>query len=345
MTITRRAFITAAAGMAAASAFPFSEAFAAAPEKKNIKIAVGGQQLVYYLPLTIADRLGYFRDEGLNVSVIDFQGGSKSLQAVVGGSADICSGAFEHTVIMQTRGQRMQAFVLQGRAPQCVFAANLHTMKNFRSAKELKGKRIGVTAPGSSSQIMANYCLKAAGIKPNEVSIIGIGSSSGPIAAIRSGQVDAFVQLDPVISMLMEKKEIAIIADTRKVAESDRLYGGPMVAGCLYAPESFIRKNPNTIQAITNAMVRADKWIAKATPEQVVKVVPSRYFMGDKKLYIQSFLSNRPALSRDGLIPAKAPEVAKHALSTVNPQIERARLDLEATYTNRFAAEANKRYR
>ena len=66
---------------------------------------------------------------------------------------------------------------------------------------------------------------------------------------------------------------------------------------------------------------------------------------GDKKLYIQSFLSNRPALSRDGLIPAKAPEVAKHALSTVNPQIERARLDLEATYTNRFAAEANKRYR
>lgn len=135
MTITRRAFITAAAGMAAASAFPFGEAFAAAPEKKNIKIAVGGQQLVYYLPLTIADRLGYFRDEGLNVSVIDFQGGSKSLQAVVGGSADICSGAFEHTVIMQTRGQRMQAFVLQGRAPQCVFAANLHTMKNFRSAK------------------------------------------------------------------------------------------------------------------------------------------------------------------------------------------------------------------
>lgn len=231
MTITRRAFITAAAGMAAASAFPFGEAFAAAPEKKNIKIAVGGQQLVYYLPLTIADRLGYFRDEGLNVSVIDFQGGSKSLQAVVGGSADICSGAFEHTVIMQTRGQRMQAFVLQGRAPQCVFAANLHTMKNFRSAKELKGKRIGVTAPGSSSQIMANYCLKAAGIKPNEVSIIGIGSSSGAIAAIRSGQVDAFVQLDPVISMLMEKKEIAIIADTRKVAESDRLYGGPMVAG------------------------------------------------------------------------------------------------------------------
>lgn len=89
-------------------------------------------------------------------------------------------------------------------------------------------------------------------------------------------------------------------------------------------------------------MVRADKWIAKATPEQVVKVVPSSYFMGDKKLYIQSFLSNRPALSRDGLIPAKAPEVAKHALSTVNPQIERARLDLEATYTNRFAAEANK---
>lgn len=256
MTITRRAFITAAAGMAAASAFPFGEAFAAAPEKKNIKIAVGGQQLVYYLPLTIADRLGYFRDEGLNVSVIDFQGGSKSLQAVVGGSADICSGAFEHTVIMQTRGQRMQAFVLQGRAPQCVFAANLHTMKNFRSAKELKGKRIGVTAPGSSSQIMANYCLKAAGIKPNEVSIIGIGSSSGAIAAIRSGQVDAFVQLDPVISMLMEKKEIAIIADTRKVAESDRFTAD------LWWPAASTLRNPLSARIRTRSRRSRTPWCA-----------------------------------------------------------------------------------
>lgn len=345
MTISRREFLAAAGIAAASSVIPFGAAHAAGIEKKDIKIAVGGRQLIYYLPLSIADRLGYFKDEGLNVEVIDFQGGSKSLQAVIGGSADVCSGAFEHTVTMQTRGQRMQAFVLQGRAPQCVFAINHHTMKNYKGLADLKGKKIGVTAPGSSSQIMATYCLKSAGLKASDVSFIGIGSSSGAIAAIRSGQVDAFVQLDPVIAMLMQKKEITVAVDTRKIAESDKLYGGPMVAGCLYAPEAFIKKNPNTVQAITNAMVRANKWIAKATPEELVKVVPQSYLMGDKNLYIQSFISNRPALSKDGIIPAGASQTAKNALAVGNPQIASAKIDLAATYTNVFAEAANKKYR
>ncbi|MCG5031607.1 ABC transporter substrate-binding protein [Mesosutterella sp. OilRF-GAM-744-9] len=345
MSISRREFLTAVSAATALSAFPFGTAGAASLEKKSVKIAVGGRQLIYYLPLSVAAGLGYFKDEGLNVEIIDFQGGSKSLQAVVGGSADICSGAFEHTVVMQTRGQRMQAFVLQGRAPQCVLAINNHTMKHYKSLADLKGKKIGVTAPGSSSQIMANFCLHSAGIKPSQVSFIGIGTSSGAIAAIRSGQVDAFVQLDPVISMLMEHKEITVAVDTRKVNVSDKLYGGPMVAGCLYAPEAFIKKNPNTVQAIANAIVRADKWIAKAKPEDVLKVVPQSYQLGNRKLYIQSFLANRPALSKDGLIPAQAPETAKRALATVNPQIANARIDLSATFTNRFAEAANKRYR
>ena len=316
-----------------------------APEKKDVTIAVGGKSLYYYLPLSIAEQLGYFKDEGLNVKIVDFQGGSRSLQAVVGGSADVVSGAFEHTISMQAKKQPMTAFVLQGRAPQLALVVSNKTMKDYKQLSDLKGKKVGVTAPGSSSQMVANFILKKGGLGPKDVAFIGVGSSSGAVSAIRSGQIDALINLDPVITILLKNGDAKLVADTRKVKESESFFGGTMPAGCLYAPESFIRKNPNTIQAITNAMVRADKWIAKATPEQVVKVVPSSYFMGDKKLYIQSFLSNRPALSRDGLIPAKAPEVAKHALSTVNPQIERARLDLEATYTNRFAAEANKRYR
>ena len=93
------------------------------------------------------------------------------LQAVVGGSADVVSGAFEHTLSMQAKRQAMRAFVLQGRAPQCVFAVNRKTMPNFKDVKELKGRRIGVTAPGSSSHVIANYVLKRAGIASNEVAV------------------------------------------------------------------------------------------------------------------------------------------------------------------------------
>ncbi len=131
-----------------------------APEKKDVTIAVGGKSLYYYLPLSIAEQLGYFKDEGLNVKIVDFQGGSRSLQAVVGGSADVVSGAFEHTISMQAKKQPMTAFVLQGRAPQLALVVSNKTMKDYKQLSDLKGKKVGVTAPGSSSQMVANFILK-----------------------------------------------------------------------------------------------------------------------------------------------------------------------------------------
>ena len=97
-------------------------------EKPKVTLAVGGKNLLYYLPLTIAESLGYFKEEGLEVSIVDFAGGSQALRAVVGGSADVVSGAFEHTINMQAKGQRMRAFVLQGRAPQIVLGINPKTL-------------------------------------------------------------------------------------------------------------------------------------------------------------------------------------------------------------------------
>ena len=145
---SRRDFLRAGALAAGAFAAP-GFTFASEPEKKSVTIAVGGKNLYYYLPMAFADWNGYFKEEGLDVKVVDFQGGSKSLQAVVGGSADVVSGAFEHTLSMQTKRQAMRAFVLQGCAPQCVFAVNNKTMKDFKSVADLRGKRIGVTAQGS----------------------------------------------------------------------------------------------------------------------------------------------------------------------------------------------------
>lgn len=337
--ISRRQLICTAMAAACATAAPSS--FAA---NKKVKIAVGGKALYYYLPLSIAERRGYFKEEGLDVQIIDFQGGSRALQAVVGGSADVVSGAFEHTISMQLRGQRMQAFVLQGRAPQVVFAVNNKTMPNFKDLKDLRGKKIGVTAPGSSSQVVANFVLGRAGVKPSEVSFIGVGSSSAAVAAIRSGQIDAFTNLDPVIALLEKDGLLTIAADTRDIQQSDALFGGPMVAGCLYAPERFVKANPDIVQGLTNAIVRADRWLATATPEELVKTVPESYFLGNKDIYIQGFLKNRPALSKDGFIPEGAPAVSFKSLQSVNPRMSNASPDLTAVYTNRFVTEAHRRY-
>src|SRR5881296_2658320 len=232
------------------AAWPAFASAQGAIEKKDVHVAVGGKASLYYLPLTIAEQLGYFKEEGLNLTISDFAGGSQALRAVVGGSADVVSGAFEHTLNMQAKGQKLRAFVLQGRAPQIVLGVNPKTMPGFRSVADLKGKKIGVTAPGSSTNIMLNFVLAKAGLKPSDVSIIGVGAASGAVAAMRAGQIDAISNLDPVVTLLLRSGDLKIVSDTRIVAEADKVFGGPMPAGCLYAPQAFIDKHPNTIQAL-----------------------------------------------------------------------------------------------
>jgi NitT/TauT family transport system substrate-binding protein len=332
------------AGSIAGAALP-RLVFAQAIEKPKVTIAVGGKNLFYYLPLTIAEQLGYFKDEGLDVTIVDFAGGSRALAAVVGGSADVVSGAFEHTVNMQFKGQPMRAFVLQGAAPQIVLGVNPKTMPNFKTVADLKGKKIGITAPGSSTNIMANFVLAKAGLKPSDVSFIGVGASSGAVAAMRSGQIDAMSNLDPVITLLQRSGDLKIVTDTRIVAEAERVFGGPMPAGCLYAPQPFLDKNPNTVQALANAMVRANKWIQKAGPGDIIQVVPESYLLGDRAIYIDGFRAAQKALSPDGMFPAKGPETAFRALASADPKLAEAKLDLAAVYTNEFAKKANTKHR
>jgi NitT/TauT family transport system substrate-binding protein len=336
----RRSFVIGAASNLALPAVVRAQSL----EKPKLTLAVGGKNLLYYLPLTIAESLGYFKAEGLDVTIADFAGGSRALQAVVGGSADVVSGAFEHTLNMQAKGQKLRAFVLQGRAPQVVLGVNPKTMPNYKSVADLKGRKIGVTAPGSSTNVMANFVLAKAGLKPSDVSIIGVGASSGAVAAMKAGQIDAISNLDPVITLLQRAGDLKIISDTRIVAEADRVFGGPMPAGCLYAPQAFIDKNPATTQALANAMVRADKWIQAAGPADIIKAVPESYLLGDRAVYIDAFMASKGALSADGAIPEAGAATAVRALQSIDESLKGVKFDLAAAWTNDFVKRANQKY-
>ncbi len=164
------------------------------------------------------------------------------------------------------------------------------------------------------------------------------------VAAVRGGQVDAISNLDPVISLLTRSGDIKVVSDTRVVAEADKVFNGPMPAGCLYAPQAFIDKNPATVQALTNAIVRANHWIQKAGPGDVIKTVPENYLLGDRAVYIDAFLAARGALSPDGSFPDKGAETARAALASIDKEIGEAKLDLAAVYTNDFVKKANAKY-
>jgi len=330
---------TAAVVMAALLASP-AEAQQAKPEKTDIKLAVGGKPLLYYLPLTIAERKGFFKEEGLNVEISDFAGGAKSLQALIGGSADVVTGAFDHTIQMQAKGQPITAVVLLGRYPGIVLGLTKEAAAKYKSPKDLKGMKIGVTAPGSSTNFMVNYMLAKEGLKPEDVSFIGVGGGPAAVAAMKRGELDGISNLDPVITQLERAGDIVAVADTRTTEGSSQVYGGPYPAAVLYTTPEFITKNPNTVQALTNAFVKTLKWLQTAKTEEIVAALPEEYFLGDRALYTQALERSKPTYSPDGTFTKEGAENAAKVLSGFDPAVAKAQIDLSKTYDDRFVKKA-----
>src|ERR1035437_621380 len=314
-------------------------------EKTRISISVGGKAVFYYLPLTIAEQLGYFDSEGLKVEVNDWGDGARALQAVVDGSANVVSGAYEHTIKLQSRGQDFQAFVMQGRAPAIVLGISSKTIPNFSSVADLKGKRIGISGLGSSTHMVVKLILARAGLKEDEVNFIGVGTTVGALTAFRTGQIDALCGVDPVVTLLEQKGEIRIIADTRTLTGTVKVFGGAMPAGCLYAPLAFVKKNPNTVQALTNAIVHSLKRLQTAGPGDIIKTVPESYLLGDRALYLAAFNKMREAIATDGLLSAEGPRTAVRVLASLDPAIKLDKMNLGKTYTNEFAKKAKERFK
>jgi NitT/TauT family transport system substrate-binding protein len=315
-------------------------------EKRDVHIAVGGKNAFYYLPLTIAEQLGYFKDEGLELKISDFAGGAAALRAVVGGSAEVVSGAYEHTISLQGKKQFFQAFVLQGRLPQIALGISSAKAANFKSLKDLKGMKIGVSAPGSSTHNLVKQLLTKAGLDPNkDVAIVGVGVGASVIAAMKGGQIDAVSNVDPMMTKLEMDGAIKIVADTRSAKGTQEVWGAPLPAGCLYAPVEFVQKYPNVAQALANAIVRADRWIAKASATDVAKVVPESYLLGDRALYLFAFDKVKEAISPDGMIPEAGAKATLAALRAFDPQVASVQIELAKTYTNEFAKKANAKYK
>jgi NitT/TauT family transport system substrate-binding protein len=219
------------------------------------------------------------------------------------------------------------------------------TMPGYRAPTDLKGKKIGVSAPGSSTNMVANLLLSRAGVKANDVSYVGVGTSSGAIAAMRAGQIDAISNTDPIMTMLEQKGEVKIISDTRTLKGTQDVFGGPMPAACLYTRLDFIKANPNTCQALANAIVRGLKWLQTAGPSDIIKTVPESYLLGDRALYLASFNKIREAIALDGVMPDDGPRTALRALSSFEAEVHPDKIDLARTFTNDFARRAKDKYK
>lgn len=316
---------------------------AQAPEKRKIQIATASLGLPY-LPLIIAQQRKYFEAEGLDVEIAAFSGGSKALQALMGGSTDIVSGAYSNTLTMAAKGQRLINFVVQVRYPALTVAVGKHAADRYKTLADLKGMKIGVSAPGSSTHMVVAHLLTKAGLTSADVSIIGVGTSGAAVAAIENGDIDAIINSDPVMTKLETDKAVTVIAETRTRKGNDAVFGGPYPEASLYTTADFIAKNPNTVQALTNAIVRAELWMQTATIDDIAANVPPEHMLGDKTLYLESYKRMHESHSPDGLITREGAQIVLDVLAAFLPEVKAANIKVEDTYDNRFVEAALKKW-
>ena len=314
-----------------------------AQAQSKITLAVGGASCLCYLPTMLAKQLGEYEKAGVNVDVVDFKGGSQSLQAVMGGSADVVSGYFDHTVNLAAKGQELQSFVVYDRYPGFALVVSPKHTASIKSIKDLANKKVGVSAPGSSTDFFLKYILKKNGVDPNSIGVIGVGLGATAIASMEQGEIEAAIMLDPAVTVLQGRhKDITILSDTRSQKDTLAVFGGEYPGGALYTKAGWIKSHEKEVQAMTNAIVNTLKWIHTHTPEEIADKMPPELVGKDKPGYIAALKNTLPMYSETGLMDPKGAAAVLAVFSQSSPEVAKANVDLSKTYTNKYVEAAKK---
>ena len=316
-------------------------------EKKDVSISVAGAiTLMNKVPYALALNKKFFQQEGLNVTSTAFSAGAKAMQALVGDDSDLAEGAYEHTILLQKKGIHAECLVIWGRYPGNVLVVNKAEANKIKTPADLKGKKIGVSAPGSSTYDFAAMVLQRAGVPWQDAHYVSVGTGMSAVAAMRNGnELDALVGLDPTIANLVDGGKAVVMVDSRTAKGTKAAFGGNYLSDCLMAKRSWVKKHPKTSQAIVDAVIHAMQWLQTASIDDIVKSMPASYYKANEAQYKESLRHNIASFKWRPIATKAEARIVLNTLSLANPDLKKGRkINLAATYDNRFVRRALKKY-
>ena len=327
--------------LAAAALVGSHASLRAATYPHRVSIALAAHHSLYHLPLVLAEQLGYLKNEGLQVDWLDCDAGIQAVQAGLAGQVDVVAGAFEHVLDLQTSGMPWRAFVLQSRAPQISVGLASRRAIGMKHVSEIKSLKLGISSVGSATHWVAQHWVKQVGLPADAVQFVALGAGTANVMeAMRAGTVDALCHVDPVLHYLEQKNELRLMADTRTLSSSQRMFGGTLASACLFSKVEFLQKRPDLAQSLSLGVVRALKWLKTAGPTDILRTVPSHHWMGDRALYLGALEKLRESYSLDGLFGKDAVQTAWR-MRALRMALEPGSMSaLERSYTNQFAQQA-----
>ncbi len=306
----------------------------------KVAIMVGGIEKQIYLPAKLAERLGYFREQGLAVDLLSEPSGVHAEDVLLAGAVQGVVGFYDHTIELQAKGKAVESVVQFAQAPGEVELVSSKMADRIASPADFKGRTLGVTGLGSSTHFLTQYLAVTGGVKPSDINVVPVGSGDNFIAAMKNGVIDAGMTTEPTVSRMLKSGEARILVDLRSPEATVSALGGLYPAACLYMQTAWVNSHKLLVQKLVNAFVKSLRYIQTHSAEEIASHMPPEYFAGDRDLYVRALARGKTMFTPDGQMPASGPPTVLKVLSTVDKNVRDKRIDLSQTYTTEFVAAA-----
>ncbi|MFD4977439.1 ABC transporter substrate-binding protein [Streptomyces sp. NPDC058424] len=307
---------------------------------EHVKIMVGGLDKVIYMPAMLTQRLGYFADEGLDVELLSEPAGVQAETALVSGQVQGAVGFYDHTLDLQVKGKSVESVVQFSHAPGEVEVVSNKAASKITSPKDFKGKKLGVTGLGSSTDFLTKYLAVKNGVKISDFTPVAVGAGPTFISALEQGSIDGGMTTDPTVATILDKKAGKVLIDMRTPEGSQEALGGPYPSSSLYMQTDWVNSHKETVQKLANAFVKTLKWMSTHSADEIAAKMPADYSQGNKTLYAEAIKSTLPMFTKDGVMPANGPETVEKVLKAFKPEIKNGNVDLSKTFTTEFVEKA-----
>jgi NitT/TauT family transport system substrate-binding protein len=308
----------------------------------KVVMAVGGMEKQIYLPAKLAEQLGYFKEQELDLEMINTRAGVEAENELIAGEVQAVVGFYDHTIDIQSKGKSIVSVVQLSRAPGEVELVSTKLASPIKSPADFKGRTLGITGVGSSTDFLTQALAAKAGLKSGEFSTIGVGAGNTFIAAMKQGKIDAGMTTEPTIGQMLSTGEAKVLVDMRSIESTQAALGGPYPAASLYVSSAWLEKNKPVAQKLANAMVKTLRWMAAHSAAEIADKMPKEYWAGNRELYVQGLADGKSQFTPDGRMPANGPETVLKVMSSFSKNVAGKQIDLSKTYTTEFVDAAAK---
>ncbi len=310
----------------------------AAHANEQLKLMVGGYEKIIYLPAKLAERLGYFKEQGLDVELLNEGAGVDAENEMLAGAVQGVVGFYDHCVDLQTKGKIITSVVQFAHSPgEVELVSNKYPA--VKSMADLRGKTLGVTGLGSSTNFLTQYLMGKAGVPIGQFTSLPVGAGTTFIAAIQQDKTQGGMTTEPTISRMLKTNEARVLVDLRTAETTKAALGGTYPAASLYMQADYIAAHKATVQKLANAFVKTLRYINTHSAEDIASKMPADFYVGDKDAYVKALAGGKGMFTADGVMPAGGPETVFAVLSSFSPNVKGKKVDLAKTYTTEFVTQ------